>query len=178
MPRKFRPKFHPIFRPILRPAFRAGIFNRQESGAEQHPKIAIPIALYRPEIGRPARNGEKKAEKWILAPPGKREKKGRKMGKWPFLTHCWATFPFFRPFFSHFGPVEPKSIFRPFFSHFGPEARFRICTEQSGSQPKDRVSKGWNSEARDSKNGQMQGTLDSDIPWASSEVQPSRVLGA
>ena len=52
------------------------------------------------------------AEKWILAPPGKRGKNGRKMGKWMFFTHFWADFPIFRPFFASFFPfsLEPKSI--------------------------------------------------------------------
>ena len=48
-------------------------------------KLAIPIALYRPQIGPPARNGKKMAEKWILAPPGKRGQNGRKMGRRPDL---------------------------------------------------------------------------------------------
>ena len=68
--------------------------------------------------------------------------KGEKMAKKWENGHFW---PIFRPFlgqFSHFvghffpfSPVGPKSIFRPFFSHFGPEARFGVCTGQSGSQP-------------------------------------------
>ena len=99
--------------------------------------LAIPIALYRPQIGPPARNGKKMAEKWILAPPGKREKNGRKMGKlaqkWTKNGSDMAIFPFFGHFFP-FCPVGPKSIFWPFFSHFGPEARFGVCTGQSGSQ--------------------------------------------
>ena len=49
--------------------------------------------------------------------------------------HFWAIFGPIFPFLSHFPPlfrVGPKSIFRPFFSHLGPEARFGVCTGQSG----------------------------------------------
>ena len=66
--------------------------------------IAIPIALYRPEIGPPARNGEKMAKKWILAPPGKRGKMAQKVGK---LAQKWAKnghFPIFRPVFTLLNP--------------------------------------------------------------------------
>ena len=46
--------------------------------------VAIQIALYRPPIGPPARNGKKNmAEKWMLAPPGKRGEKWPKNGFWP-----------------------------------------------------------------------------------------------
>ena len=95
--------------------------------------VAIPIALYRPQIGPPARNGKKMAEKWILAPPGKKGKNGRKMGKWPFFDPFLANFPIFRPFFPFF-PGGAKIHFSAIFSHFGPEARFGVCTGQSGSQ--------------------------------------------
>ena len=67
---------------------------------------------------------EKRAEKWILGPPKKWEKKGQKMGKSvenlvfdPFLSNFsshssaiflpfpwWAQNPFFGYFFCHFGP--------------------------------------------------------------------------
>ena len=57
--------------------------------------LAIPIALYRPQIGPLARNGKKS---------GSNRKKGK---KWFKNSH------FSRPF-----PVGPKSIFRPFFSPF------------------------------------------------------------
>ena len=71
------------------------------------------------------------AEKWILAPPGKKGKNGRKMGK---LAQKWVKnghFPISRPFF----PFFPRAkIHRPSFSRFGPEARFGVCTRQSGSQ--------------------------------------------
>ena len=81
-------------------------------------KVAIPIALYRPQIGPPARNGRKMAEKWILAPLQKKGgKNGRKMGKLPFLTHFWANFPIFRPFFPLFpggAKIDFSTIFFPF----------------------------------------------------------------
>ena len=73
-------------------------WHRMENG----PTFAILVAWYRPHFAPPARNGKKMAEKWILAPPGKWPKNGRKMGKLPFLTHFLANFPIFRPFFSHF----------------------------------------------------------------------------
>ena len=93
--------------------------------------------VYRPQIGPPARNGEKMAGKWILAPPGKRVKKWLKNGKIGPKIHCLPIFGPIFPFFGHFFPffpVGPKSIFRPFFPHFGPEARFGVRTGQSGSQ--------------------------------------------
>ena len=77
--------------------------------------IAIPIALYRPQIGPPTRNGKKTAEKWILAPPEKRGKMAEKWEHRPFLTLVWANFPIFRPFFPQVG----SPIF-PFFGHFSP----------------------------------------------------------
>ena len=64
----------------------------------------------------------KMAEKSISAPPAKREKHGRKMGKLASFTHFWANFPLFGHFSPIF-PVGPESIFRPCFSHFGPEAK-------------------------------------------------------
>ena len=83
-------------------------------------KFAIPIALYRPQIGPPARNGKKMAKKWIWAPPKKKGKKWPKNGKigpkiaqkWPF-SHFWAIFsPFSRwgqnPFFGHFFPISGR----------------------------------------------------------------------
>ena len=75
--------------------------------------VAIPIALYRPQIGPPGatQNGKKMAEKWILAPPGRRGKKGQKMGKWQFF------YPFFF-FWSIFGPISQ------FFGHFFPFCRW------------------------------------------------------
>ena len=65
----------------------------------------------------------KKGEKWP-----NNGKNGPKLGqKWPFSHFCCHFSPFF--------PVEPKSSFRPFFfSRFGPEARFGVCTGQTGSQ--------------------------------------------
>ena len=85
--------------------------------------IAIPVALYRPQTGPPARNGEKMAEKWSLAQPGKRGKNGRNMGKngrkwenWPKNGSKMAIFPFFGQCFPFFFLVGPESVFRPFFS--------------------------------------------------------------
>ena len=78
-----------------------------------------------PEMG-------KMPEKWILAPPGKRGRNFRKMGKlgqkWVKLGH----FPIFRPLI--WSGQNP--FFGHFFSHFMPEARFRVRTGQSGSQCK------------------------------------------
>ena len=88
------------------------------------------IALHRPQIGPPARNGKK----W---PKNGFWEKGGKIGrKWKMalVSHFSANF---LPFFDHFPPlllVGPEAIFRPFFSHFGPEARFGVCTGQSRSK--------------------------------------------
>ena len=78
--------------------------------------FAIPIALYRPQIGPLARNGKKMGKTWILAPPGKRGKNGRKMGRWPFLTHFWAIVD---RFFGHFF-LFPGGAKIHVFAHFFP----------------------------------------------------------
>ena len=59
--------------------------------------VAIPVALCRPQIGPPARDGEKMAEKWILALPGKRG--GKKAEKWENGPKNGRNLPIFRPFF-------------------------------------------------------------------------------
>ena len=64
------------------------------------------------DFGPTAKEGEKMAEKW------ENGHFDRFLGK---CSHFSAIFP---PF------SRPKSIF----SHFGPEARFGVCTGQSGSQ--------------------------------------------
>ena len=86
---------------------------------KKHTSFAIPIVLYRPQIGPPARNGKKMAEKWILAPPGTRGKNGRKMGKLPFLAHFCAIFGPIFPFFGHFSRISRWGQ-NPFFGHFFP----------------------------------------------------------
>ena len=66
-----------------------------------------------------------------FGPTGKRGKNGRKMGK---LAQKWVKnghFTIFRPFF----PLFPGGAKIHFLSIFGPEARFEVCTGQSGSQP-------------------------------------------
>ena len=72
-------------------------------------RVAIPIALYRPQIRPPARNGKKMAEKWILAPLGQKEEKWPKNGKiCPKMG---------RPFFCFFPGVAKihfSAIFFPF----------------------------------------------------------------
>ena len=85
-------------------------------------RVAIAIALYRPQIGPLARNGEKMAKKWILAPLGK------KWGKWPkngnlaiFDPFFGQFFPIFRPFFGHF-PVGAKIHFPAIFPISGQRA--------------------------------------------------------
>ena len=49
-------------------------------------RLAIPIALYRPQLGPLASNG-KKGQKMDFGPTRKRRQNGQKKGKWPFLTH-------------------------------------------------------------------------------------------
>ena len=73
------------------------------------------------------------AEKWILAPPGKWEKNGRKMGKLPFLTPFLANFPIFRPIFSRFPPWGQN----PFFSHFFPVSGQRPEMGSAGNQDRN-----------------------------------------
>ena len=83
-------------------------------------RIAIPIALHRPQIGPPARNGKKMAENWILAPLKKRGKNGRKIGKLVQKSIFKPIFgPFFCPFFGHFSPFSRWGQ-NPFFGHFFP----------------------------------------------------------
>ena len=53
------------------------------------------------QIGPPARNAKKMAENGFW-PPRKKGKNGRKMRKWPFLTHF--EFGPILPFFGHFSP--------------------------------------------------------------------------
>ena len=82
-------------------------------------RVAIPIALYRAQIGPTARNGKKWGKKWILAPREKGGKMAEKWENWPKNGPTMAIFPFsaiFSPFL------------KPFFSHFGPEARSGVCT--------------------------------------------------
>ena len=77
-------------------------------------RLVMPIALYRPQIGPSARNGEKGVKKSILAPPEKRGNNGRNMGK---LPHFGASFPIFWPFFPHFpggAKIHFSAIFSPF----------------------------------------------------------------
>ena len=93
--------------------------------------FAIPVGLHRPQIGPPARNGKKNGRRMDF---GKRGKMAERWGNWPKNGSKMVIFPFFGHF-SPFSPVGPKSIFWPFFSpNFGPEARFGVCTGQSGSQ--------------------------------------------
>ena len=75
------------------------------------------------------KRGKKWPKKWILAPP---EKKGEKLAIFDPISHFSAIFPLF--------PGGPKIHFSApfFFSHFGPEARFGVCTGQSGSRPLSR----------------------------------------
>ena len=61
-------------------------------------RVAIPIALFRPEIGNPARNGPTK----------------QKEEKWPFFAH----FPIFRPFFSLFSRYGQNPYFSAIFFPF------------------------------------------------------------
>ena len=96
--------------------------------------FAIPIALHRPQIGLWPEMG-KNCRKMDFGPTGKKPKNG-KIG--PKIDQKWVKnghYSMFRRFFLLF-LVGPKSIFRPLFPHFGPEARFGVCTGQSGSQGK------------------------------------------
>ena len=83
------------------------------------PELRSRLPCADPKSGPLRRNGEKMAEKWIVAPPGKRGKSGRKMGK---LVQNgakngskMAIFPFFGHFslFSRWGQ-------NLFFGHFFP----------------------------------------------------------
>ena len=99
-------------------------------------KFAIPIALYRPQIGPPARNGKKNGRKMDFGPTGKGGGEWHKWENWPKNGSKMGQkchFPIFDPFLPFFFPVGPNSIFRPFCSHFGPEAQFGVCTGQLGS---------------------------------------------
>ena len=76
------------------------------------PSLAIPIALYRPPIGPPARSGGKMA-----GPTGPKNRQN--WPKNPFFTHFWANFPIFRPIFFPFSRWGQNPFFGHFFSHFG-----------------------------------------------------------
>ena len=86
------------------------------SEIEHSTKLAILIAWYRPHFGPEARNGEKMAEKWILAAPGKWEKNDRKMETLAKKRAKNANFPIFlpfsrrgqNPFFGHFFPISGR----------------------------------------------------------------------
>ena len=71
------------------------------------PSVATPIALYRPQIGPPARDGKKMAEKWILAPRGRRgENMAEKWENWPKLGQKWPFSIFWAIFFPFSGGAK------------------------------------------------------------------------
>ena len=77
--------------------------------------FAIPIALYRAQIGPPARNGNKwpKNGFWPTGKKGKKWPKNGKIGpkmdqKWPFSDFSAIFRPFF-PFFGHFFPISGRN---------------------------------------------------------------------
>ena len=89
--------------------------------------LAIPIALYRPHVALRAQNGKKWQKNEFLATTGKRGKNGRKMGKWPFLTH-------FSAILSHFPGGAKIHFFAILVPISGPKPEMGVCTGQSGSQ--------------------------------------------
>ena len=91
--------------------------------------VAIPICPV-PTRNRASGPEWEKNGQMDSGPTEKRRKKGRTMGKRPFLTHFRANFPIFSAIFLPFSWWGQN----PLFAHFGPEARFRVCTGQSGSQ--------------------------------------------
>ena len=74
--------------------------KKKKQGLEGQGKVAIPIALYRPQTGPPPRNGEKMGEKWILAPLRNGGKMAEKWENGHFRPIFWPIFPFF----GHFSP--------------------------------------------------------------------------
>ena len=89
-----------------------------------HPKLRSRLPCTDPKSGLRPEMGKK----WPKNGVWPHREKGEKMAeKWESGRFSY----FFSPFF----PFSPKSIFRPFFSPFlGPEARFGVCSGQSGSQ--------------------------------------------
>ena len=107
-------------------------YNETWENVKKTSRLAIPIA---PVLTPNRASGPKweKMEKWISA-PAKRGKNGRKMGK-------MAIFDPFSGQFSHFSAFFPlfRSGAKIHFSAFFSDARFGVCTRQSGKRQVDQL---------------------------------------